>query len=206
MVVEWFSELARRVLALSGVAVLVGVLLPKGGMRACVRLVLGVMLIAILVEPLVDLFPSDTRVSAAIFENFGGNNYHDNTEEIIAAGSDLGKAAELQAKGKMAEDLARQIDVFVCSQADVADCTVTVEFMDEDSEAASSGFYDVTKAASNNWGRVFIMLSVDERAADVADDVAERVCDRVAAFYDLPMEDVRVSLVKFGSKNLVEGE
>lgn len=186
MVAEFFAELARRALTVSGLAVLLSVILPKGGMRDCARLVLGVMLVASLLEPVLALVSSgeSARVSAEIFTDWGavGRN---TTDEIIEAGGRIAEGARGKEQERMAEDLERQIAALICRDETIDKCEVTVEFADE--VAAVSG-------GSNNWGRVFIVLSVSGAAAA---DVADRVVGEVAAFYGLSEEAVRVSVVEY---------
>lgn len=187
MVADFFAELARRALTVSGLAVLLSVILPKGGMRDCARLVLGVMLVASLLDPVLALLVSSgesARVSAEIFTDWGavGRN---TTDEIIEAGGRIAEGARGKEQERMAEDLERQIAALICRDETIDKCEVTVEFADE--VAAVSG-------GSNNWGRVFIVLSVSGAAAA---DVADRVVGEVAAFYGLSEEAVRVSVVEY---------
>lgn len=189
MVAEFFAELARRALAISGLAVLLSVILPKGGMRDCARLVLGVMLVAILLEPVCTLLSPDAaaRVSAEIFTDWSGVG-RDNTEDIVVAGGRIAEGATGQAREKLAEDLERQIAVLVSRDGAVSDCEVSVEFADEVAEVVGGG---------NNWGRVFIILDIGGASGDVAESVAKRVAADVAAFYDLAEDAVRVSLSEY---------
>lgn len=197
MVAGFFSELARRALVLSGLALFLEVLLPKGSLRKYARLVLGVMLAGAFIEPLAALLPGEAVVSASIFTDLPQadsrvNGYSDNTEEIIEAGSRLAEQAEAEAADALAADLERQITAFISQQADVAGCEVAVQFDAGDADGAAAA------STGNNWGRVFIMLSVNEDAAGVAEEVAAKIKTNVAAFYDLSEAAVRVSLVKYG--------
>lgn len=189
---EFLSELARRALVISGLALFLEVLLPKGSLRKYARLVLGIMLVGALAEPVLDFLPGKAAISAGIFADVPGPA--DNTEEIIAAGGRLAEAAEAEAAEALAGDLSREIESLVMMQGSVADCEVSVEFADGDFDGAAAA------GTGNNRGRVFIMLSVNENAAAQAAEVEQRVKDNVASFYGLPAEAVRVSVLKYGEK------
>lgn len=185
MVAEFFAELARRALAISGLAVLLSVVLPKGGMRDCARLVLGVMLVASLLQPILDVFSRDVggHISAEIFTDWGATG-RDDTAEIIAAGGRIAEGAEAQAREQLAADLERQIAALVCRDGAVKDCEVDVEVADEVAAVSAGG---------NNWGQVFIVLDMQGASVDVVDKIAADV----AAFYDLSTSAVRVSVMEY---------
>lgn len=198
MLTELFCELARRALVLSGMAVLLEVVLPKGSLRKYARLVVGIMLVGALIEPVADILPGGAAVSATVFSDMtGGASRADNTEEIIAAGSSLAAAAENDAKKQLAADLEKQIGVFVRQKSEVTDCEVEVSFAEGDSDGAA------TVSTGGGWGSVLVMLSVSEQAAPAAEDIAAAVQNDVAAFYDLPAESVRVSVSKYGDDRAV---
>lgn len=204
---EFFAEIARRVLALSGLAVLLDVVLPRGNMQRCARLVVSLLLVGVLVEPVAEILPwsnsaATGAVTAAIFTDGVGKNVADNTAEIIAAGSRMADEAEEAAKEQLTQDLVRQIGALVRGQDGVADCEIEVEFADltDLTDFAADGAEDIAvSAGGSRWGRVLIMLAVDGAVEEKA-LVADRVRGTVAAFYALPESDVRVSLVTYGGE------
>ncbi len=187
---SFFAGIARQALAISGLAILLEVLLPKGNIQKCARLVLGVMLVSTFMQPVFNLLPTDGVVTAAVFTDTGGRAPADDTAEIIAAGGRLAGAATEQVCSELADDMALQIKKLVCAQAAVADCTVEVNVAADDGAVLAS--------TGNNAVDVAIMLSISDNAAAAADEVAEAVKADVAAFYGLPTAAVRVSVVEYG--------
>lgn len=185
---EWVAEVARRALVISGLAVMLDVVLPRGNVQKCARVVLSVMLLGVMLEPVVALCgrADKAEVTAAIFTDLAGyGKISDNTAEIIAAGGRMADETEAAAREELAGNLARQIEAAVRRDG-VVECDVQVEI-------------GTAEGAGNNWGRVFIMLAVDEAVGDAA-ALAEQVRADVAAAYGLAAADVRVSVVAYGGE------
>lgn len=196
--VEFFAELARRTLVISGLAVLLEVVLPKGHMKRCTQLVMGVLLLATFIEPVVEILPQkqEVLVAATIFTDIAGDR-QDNTEEIIAAGSQFRTMNESEVKEDMAEELSQQIRDLVRENVNVEDCRVEVSFAEDVSEGMAEGA--ALASTGYAWGQVAIMLAVESEVDEVAAKLAEEVKDKVAVAYDLPGEAVSVSWVVYGS-------
>lgn len=193
--VELLGEVARRALALSGLAVLLDVVLPTGNMRRCARLVVSVLLLAAVIEPVVQAWPGQGANQLAVQVFTGGVENIDNTEEIIAAGVELSKRAQDDELARLAADWEREIAEYVRGEAGLADCEVQVELtagsMEPDGALAVGAAADV--------GQVLIMVSADELAGAAADDVCKRVAELVAARWGLAGGEVQVSVVRYAS-------
>ena len=182
LLVDVVSAVARQALVLCGLALFLEVLLPNGGMKKTARLVMGLLVLGALLTPVAALYDEGVAVTANIFLP-----PQDNTEEIIAAGGRLAGRAADEAAESLAADIERQLSKFVALQNGVADCEVQVQLASE----------DLAVDQGHNWGRVTILLSVDERQGDAA-EIAAKVRQSVAAFYDLSEAEVRVSVIEYG--------
>lgn len=182
LLVDVVSAVARQALVLCSLALFLEVLLPNGGMKKTARLVMGLLVLSALLSPVAALYDEGVAVTANIFLP-----PQDNTEEIIAAGGRLAGRAADEAAVNLAADIEQQLSKFVALQNGVADCEVQVQLASEDL-AADQG---------HNWGRVTILLSIDERQSDAA-EITVKVRQSVAAFYDLSEAEVRVSVIEYG--------
>lgn len=182
LLVDVFSSVARQALVLCGLTLFLEVLLPQGGMKKTARLVMGLLVLGALLTPMAALYDEGVAVTADIFLP-----PQDNTEEIITAGGRLAGQAADKAAESLAADIERQLSKFVALQDGVTDCEVEIQLM--------SG--DLAEDLGYNWGRVTILLSVDEQQGGAA-EIADKVRQSVAAFYDLSEAEVRVSVVEYG--------
>ncbi len=179
--VDILAGVARQALILAGLALFLEVLLPQGQIKKYARLVLGLLLAGALLSPFWAHAPG--AVSAAIFVA-----PPDNTEAILAAGSDLSRRAEEAAQKELAAEVERQLAAFVTLREGVAAADVEVEL------AEASG-----QELGHNWGRVVILLNVAETAAAPPQEIAAAVRRSVAAFYDLDESAVQVSVAAYAA-------
>lgn len=178
--VDILTAVTRQVLILSGLALFLEVLLPAGQIKKYARLVMGLLLAGALLAPACDM--GGGAVSAAIFVA-----PPDNTEAIIAAGTDLSEQAEVEAEQELAAEVAQQLAAFSELQEGVKNAEVTVELADG------------SEMSGHNWGRVVILLSVADEQAAEAQAVAASVRRSVAAFYDLEESAVQVSVASYAA-------
>lgn len=178
--VDILTQVARQALILSGLTLFLEVMLPAGQVKKYARLVMGLLLAGALLSPVFDA--GGGAVSASIFVA-----PPDNTEAIIAAGSNLSEQAEREAEQELAAEVEQQLAAFSELQEGVAKAEVNVELA---SSAEMSG---------HNWGRVVILLSVAEDETAQAQAIAESVRRSVAAFYDLAESAVQVSVASYAA-------
>jgi stage III sporulation protein AF len=190
----YLSEVCRQVLTIAGLSLFLEVWLPGGGMKKCTRFVMGLLLVAVLLNPLLGLADRlAPEVTASVFADFSDSAGKDNTQQIVAAGSDLSGRAYVQAAESLAADLERQIGALVRIREGVEDCRVQVELNDgllggEDFYASGSG---------NNWGQVIIVLTVAEDKVGETEQIRDGVRQTVAAFYDIDAENIQVSIASY---------
>ncbi|HIU10733.1 MAG TPA: stage III sporulation protein AF [Candidatus Avidehalobacter gallistercoris] len=178
--VDILTAVTRQALILSGLALFLEVMLPAGQVKKYARLVMGLLLAGALLAPLCDM--RGGAVSASIFVA-----PPDNTEAIIAAGSNLSEQAEREAEQELVAEVEQQLTAFSELQEGVVKAEVNVELAEGN------------EMPGHNWGRVVILLSVADGENVQAQAIADSVKRSVAAFYDLDENAVQVSVASYAA-------
>ncbi len=134
------------------------VLLPSGSLKKYTQFVMGLLLVAAMLNPLLGLTRGlAPEIKASVFTDMQRLLADDGqTEQIVAAGSNLASGARAQAAQELAAGLEKQIASLVGLADGVEACTVEVN-LDADL------LYEAAEADSwHNWGQVIIVLTVEE--------------------------------------------
>lgn len=189
--VEALASVCRQVLVIAGLSLFLDVLLPGGSFRKYTQFVMGLLLVAVLLNPLLGIAGQDLpQVTAGVFSSVAFPP--DNSGEIIAAGAGMTADAVSQAEVELADSLARQIRSLIVLTDGVEDGRVEVQLSDEALLA------DHWTGDAHNWGQVVIVLTVAaDRAAEGA-ALCSSVRRSVADFYDIDENMIQVSLASYG--------
>jgi stage III sporulation protein AF len=191
----YLSEICRQVLTISGLSLFLEVWLPSGGMKKCTRFIMGLLLVAVMLNPLLGLADRLVpEVTASVFADFGAG-HDDNTQQIVAAGSELSGRSYVRAAEGLTADLERQIGALVSIREGVEDCRVQVEL--NDGLLGGKDLDYSTGNGSNNWGQVIIVLTVAEDKVGEIEQIRDGVRQTVAAFYDIEPENIQVSIASY---------
>lgn len=194
LLVEGLTEVCRQILILAGLSLFLEVLLPGGSLKKYTQFVMGLLLVAALLNPLLGLTRGlAPEVQASVFGDMQQilSGQSGNTEQIIAAGSNLADGARAQAAQELAGGLERQIASLVNLAAGVEDCAVEVNLN-------ADLLYDTAEPGSwHNWGQVIIVLTVEQARQEQADNIGRAVRQTVADFYDIEPAAVQVSIASY---------
>lgn len=197
LLVEGLTEVCRQVLVLAGLSLFLEVLLPGGNLKKYTQFVMGLLLVAALLNPLLGLTRGlAPEVKASVFSDMQQilSGQADTTEQIVTAGSNLADGVRAQAAQELASGLERQIASLVGLAAGVENCTVEVSLnADLLYDAAEQGGW-------HNWGQVIIVLTVEEARQAQAEGISRTVRQTVADFYDIEAAAVQVSVASFSSQ------
>ena len=199
LLVEGLTEVCRQVLVLAGLSLFLEVLLPGGSLKKYTQFVMGLLLVAALLNPLLGLTRGlAPEVKASVFSDMQQilSGQADTTEQIVTAGSNLADGVRAQAAQELANGLERQIASLVGLAAGVENCTVEVSLnADLLYDAAEQGGW-------HNWGQVIIVLTVEQARQEQAENIGRAVRQTVADFYDIEPAAVQVSIANYQSSNL----
>lgn len=220
------SELCRQLLIIAGLSLLLDVLLPRGDFRRYTQFVMGLLMVAVLMNQLLNPLVAVVGAvgqgdvngnSLAVVEIFGDvsgkfsdrkyDAYYDtdydrdaNTEAIIAAGGRVQSVLSAAAEEEAADDLARQIRSLLLLTDGVADSEVSVKINAGENTGEDPGVV----AEGNNWGCVVIVLTVradkaveDLGNSDYAEDICAGVRRMVADFYGISESLIEVSVAGY---------
>lgn len=195
LLIDGLSEVCRQVLVLAGLSLFLEVLLPGGNLKKYAQFVMGLLLVAALLNPLLGLSRGlAPEIKASVFRDMrqlladGGS-----TQQIITAGSNLAEGAKTQAAQELAQGLERQIASLIGLAEGVADCVVEVDLnADLLYDAAEQGEW-------HNWGQVIIVLTIEQTRLEQADGISRQVRQTVADFYDIDPAMVQVSVASYTS-------
>jgi len=197
LLIEGLTEVCRQVLLLAGLSLFLEVLLPGGNLKKYTQFVMGLLLVATLLNPLLGLTRGlAPEIEASVFRDMrqllddkGGAA--DATERIITAGSNLADGAKAQAAQELASGLERQIASLAGLAPGVEDCAVEVNLL-----------YDLAEQNSwHNWGQVVIVLTIEQSRLAQAESIGQQVRQTVADFYDIEPAAVQVSVAGYTSEN-----
>ncbi len=193
--VEGLSEICRQLLMLAGLSLFMEVLLPGGELKKYAQFVMGLLVVAALLNPLLGLTKGlapdvVAKVFMDTFAEAAQADIRDNTDDIITAGSSLDSSAQIVAAQQLADSLERQIASLCSLAAGVEDSRVQVE-LNDDITAGSGG-------VGHNWGRVIIVLTVAADAQTEKETVCREIRQTVADFYDIEPGAVQVSVAEYG--------
>ena len=193
--VDTLSELCRELLVLAGLSLFMEVLLPVGELKKYAQFVMGLLVVAAMLNPLLGftkgLAPSiaaevfTDRLGAELEKELSGRQ--DNTQQIIAAGSSLDDSARIAAAQQLTDSLERQIGSLCSLAIGVEGSQVQVEL----NEAALAG------DGGHNWGRIIIVLTVASDAAVDKEAICREIRQTVADFYDIELAAVQVSVAEY---------
>lgn len=193
---DGLREVCRQLLVLAGLSLFLEVLLPSGSLKKYTQFVMGLLLVAAMLNPLLGLTRGlAPEIKASVFTDMQRLLADDGqTEQIVAAGSNLASGARAQAAQELAAGLEKQIASLVGLADGVEACTVEVN-LDADL------LYEAAEADSwHNWGQVIIVLTVEEARQAQAEGISRTVRQTVADFYDIDAAAVQVSVASFSSQ------
>ncbi len=180
LLVEGLTEVCRQVLVLAGLSLFLEVLLPGGNLKKYTQFVMGLLLVAALLNPLLGLTRGlAPEVKASVFSDMQQilSGQADTTEQIVTAGSNLADGVRAQAAQELASGLERQMNADLLYDA-----------------AEQGGWH--------NWGQVIIVLTVEQARQEQAENIGRAVRQTVADFYDIEPAAVQVSIANYQSSNL----
>lgn len=195
LLIDGLSEVCRQVLVLAGLSLFLEVLLPGGNLKKYAQFVMGLLLVAALLNPLLGLSRGlAPEIKASVFRDMRQLLADDgSTQQIITAGSNLAEGAKTQAAQELAQGLERQIASLIGLAEGVADCVVEVDLnADLLYDAAEQGEW-------HNWGQVIIVLTIEQTRLEQADGISRQVRQTVADFYDIDPAMVQVSVASYTS-------
>lgn len=196
---EGLREVCRQLLVLAGLSLFLEVLLPGGSLKKYTQFVMGLLLVAAMLNPLLGLTRGlAPEIKASVFTDMRRlltvDGVDSQTEQIVTAGSNLAAGARAQAAQELADGLEKQISSLVGLTDGVEACTVEVNL-------AVDQLYEEAEADSwHNWGQVIIVLTVEEARQAQAEGISRTVRQTVADFYDIEAAAVQVSVASFGSR------
>ncbi len=202
---EGLREVCRQLLVLAGLSLFLEVLLPGGNLKKYTQFVMGLLLVAAMLNPLLGLTRGlAPEIKASVFTDMRRlltvdgvdevDSVDSQTQQIVAAGSNLAAGARAQAAQELADGLEKQISSLVGLTDGVEACTVEVNL-------AVDQLYEAAEADSwHNWGQVIIVLTVEEARQAQAEGISWTVRQTVADFYDIEAAAVQVSVASFGSQ------
>lgn len=193
---DGLREVCRQLLVLAGLSLFLEVLLPSGSLKKYTQFVMGLLLVAAMLNPLLGLTRGlAPEIKASVFTDMQRLLADDGqTEQIVAAGSNLASGARAQAAQELAAGLEKQIASLVGLADGVEACTVEVNL-------AADLLYEAAEADSwHNWGQVIIVLTVEEARQAQAEGISRTVRQTVADFYDIEAAAVQVSVASFSSQ------
>ena len=199
---EGLREVCRQLLVLAGLSLFLEVLLPGGNLKKYTQFVMGLLLVAAMLNPLLGLTRGlAPEIKASVFTDMrrlltvdGVDEVDSQTQQIVAAGSNLAAGARAQAAQELADGLEKQISSLVGLTDGVEACAVEVNL-------AVDQLYEAAEADSwHNWGQVIIVLTVEEARQAQAEGISRTVRQTVADFYDIEAAAVQVSVASFGSQ------
>ncbi len=194
-VIEGLSEVCRQVLVLAGLSLFLEVLLPGGNLKKYSQFVMGLLLVAALLNPLLGLGRGlAPEIKASVFRDMRQLLAEDGTtQQIITAGSNLAEGAKSQAAQELAQGLERQIASLIGLAEGVADCTVEVDLN-------ADLLYDTAgQEGWHNWGQVIIVLTVEQARREQTEGICRQVRQTVADFYDIDPAMVQISVASYTS-------
>ena len=197
LLIDGLTEVCRQVLLLAGLSLFLEVLLPGGNLKKYSQFVMGLLLVATLLNPLLGLTRGlAPEIEASVFRDMrqllAGDDKDSSTEQIITAGSNLADGAKAQAAQELASGLERQIASLVGLASGVEDCTVEVNLY-------ADLLYDTGEQNSwHNWGQVIIVLTIEQSRLEQAENIGSQVRQTVADFYDIEPAAVQVSVASYG--------
>ncbi len=172
------SELCRQLLIIAGLSLLLDVLLPRGDFRRYTQFIMGMLMVAVLLNPLVAVMGAAeqggiNKNSLAVVEIFADKKYtadfdrdfdfgsdtdidsdiDSDTEAIIAAGGRVQSVLSVAAEEKLADDLSRQIRSLLLLTDGVADGEVSVKINSGENAREKDGKND-----GENAGEDLVML------------------------------------------------
>lgn len=201
---DGLREVCRQLLVLAGLSLFLEVLLPGGSLKKYTQFVMGLLLVAAMLNPLLGLTRGlAPQIKASVFTDMqrllAADGAEGQTEQIVAAGSNLATGARAQAAQELAAGLEKQISSLVGLAEGVEACTVEVNL-------AADMLYEAAEADSwHNWGQVIIVLTVEEARQAQAEAISRTVRQTVADFYDIEAAAVQVSVASFGGQKPEEG-
>ena len=193
---DGLREVCRQLLVLAGLSLFLEVLLPSGSLKKYTQFVMGLLLVAAMLNPLLGLTRGlAPEIKASVFTDMQRLLADDGqTEQIVAAGSNLASGARAQAAQELAAGLEKQIASLVGLADGVEACRVEVN-LDADL------LYEAAETDSwHNWGQVIIVLTVEEARQAQAEGISRTVRQTVADFYDIEAAAVQVSVASFSSQ------
>lgn len=196
---EGLREVCRQLLVLAGLSLFLEVLLPGGNLKKYTQFVMGLLLVAAMLNPLLGLTRGlAPEIKASVFTDMRRlltvDEVDSQTQQIVAAGSNLAAGARAQAAQELADGLEKQISSLVGLTDGVEACAVEVNL-------AVDQLYEAAEADSwHNWGQVIIVLTVEEARQAQAEGISRTVRQTVADFYDIEAAAVQVSVASFGSQ------
>ncbi|MGI6361906.1 MAG: stage III sporulation protein AF [Bacillota bacterium] len=123
---EIVAGIVRNVVVLVVLAVFLEMLLPFGVLSRFIRLVIGLLLLAAVLNPLLVLV--NHTPSAPVFIE---EDYSQKTEEILEKGDDLSRSLENQASQQYQEGIVGQIEALVLLVPGVKEAMVEVRLQEE---------------------------------------------------------------------------
>ncbi len=135
LLVEGLTEVCRQVLVLAGLSLFLEVLLPGGNLKKYTQFVMGLLLVAALLNPLLGLTRGlAPEVKASVFSDMQQilSGQADTTEQIVTAGSNLADgvraqaAQELASGQEQAENIGRAVRQTVADFYDIEPAAVQV--------------------------------------------------------------------------------
>ena len=187
---ELIGSIVRNIVVIAILTLFLEILLPSSSLKKYAKFVMGLFILIVVIQPVFQRFQTGMP---EIHSLFAWESDAEDTEEIIAAGKELGEALEAESNTVYQSDLEQQIKLVLESLTDVQNAEVEVILGDE-----------------HNVSDVIIVLTMvaptatageESALAEIkADEIREEVKQVVQEFYDVPSQKIQVSISFYQEK------